>query len=90
MDGGSGSFLSGHRPVFRRGTCGGGYGPQSGFYPVPWNSDTFVAQELGYFEEAGLNVELLEFSDGSAMMEAFAAGELDVAMGGIGPAATGL
>lgn len=48
----------------------------------------FVAQELGYFEEAGLNVELLEFSDGSAMMEAFAAGELDVAMGGIGPAAT--
>lgn len=48
----------------------------------------FVAEELGYFEEAGLNVEVTEFSDGSAMMEAFAAGELDVAMGGIGPAAT--
>lgn len=48
----------------------------------------FVAEELGYFEEAGVNVEVMEFSDGSAMMEAFAAGELDVAMGGIGPAAT--
>lgn len=48
----------------------------------------FVAQELGYYEEAGLEVEVAEFADGAALMEAFAAGELDVAMVGIGPAAT--
>lgn len=48
----------------------------------------FAARELGYYEEAGLNVEITEFADGSALMEAFAAGELDVAMVGIGPAAT--
>ncbi len=48
----------------------------------------FVSQELGYFEEAGLEVEIAEFADGSALMEAFASGELDIAMVGIGPAAT--
>lgn len=48
----------------------------------------FAARELGYYEEAGLEVEIAEFADGSALMEAFAAGELDIAMVGIGPAAT--
>lgn len=48
----------------------------------------FVSQNLGYYEEAGLDVEMAEFADGSALMEAFASGELDIAMVGIGPAAT--
>lgn len=48
----------------------------------------FVAQQLGYYEEAGLEVTVAEFADGTALMEAFAAGELDVALVGIGPAAT--
>lgn len=48
----------------------------------------FVAEDLGYFEEAGINVEILEFSDGSALAEAFAAGEIDVALMGIAPTAT--
>lgn len=48
----------------------------------------FAAQELGYYEEAGLEITMSEFSDGAAIMEAFAAGELDVALVGIAPAAT--
>lgn len=48
----------------------------------------FVAEELGYFEAAGLNVEILEFADGSALAEAFAAGEIDVGLMGIAPTAT--
>lgn len=48
----------------------------------------FAAQELGYYEEAGMEIAVSEFSDGAAIMEAFAAGELDVALVGIAPAAT--
>ncbi len=48
----------------------------------------FVAQELGYYEETGLDISVAEFADGAALMEAFAAGELDVALVGIAPAAT--
>lgn len=51
-------------------------------------SAPFVAQELGYYEESGLDISVAEFSDGTALMEAFAAGELDVALVGIAPAAT--
>lgn len=48
----------------------------------------FVARELGYYEEAGLDLSVSEFADGAALMEAFAAGELDMALVGIAPAAT--
>ena len=48
----------------------------------------FVAKEKGYYSDAGFDVTLTEFSDGAAMMEAFAAGEIDIAFGGIIPAAT--
>lgn len=48
----------------------------------------FVAQELGYYDESGLEISVTEFADGAAIMEAFAAGELDVALVGIAPAAT--
>ena len=48
----------------------------------------FVAQELGYYEETRMDISISEFSDGTTLMEAFAAGELDVALVGIAPAAT--
>ncbi|MBQ9156043.1 MAG: ABC transporter substrate-binding protein [Eubacterium sp.] len=48
----------------------------------------YVSEELGYFEEAGINVEVTDFSDGTALAEAFAAGELDIGLFGIAPAAT--
>jgi NitT/TauT family transport system substrate-binding protein len=47
----------------------------------------YIAQEKKYYEDEGLNVEISEFSDGSAMMEAFAGGELDVTVGGVAPVA---
>lgn len=48
----------------------------------------FVADDLGYFDKAGMDVKISEFSDGSALAEAFAAGEIDVAFIGITPTAT--
>lgn len=48
----------------------------------------FLAKEKGFYKDAGINVEILEFSDGSALSEAFAAGEVDVALMGIAPTAT--
>lgn len=47
----------------------------------------YVAQAQGYFEEEGVEVRLVEFPDGPSMMEAFASGSLDVAIGGLAPAA---
>ena len=51
-------------------------------------ASAFVAEDLGYFEEAGIDVEVTRFDDGPSLMEAFAAGELDIAMVGIAPATT--
>lgn len=48
----------------------------------------FVAQENGLFEESNISIEVTQFADGSALMEAFAAGELDVALSGVIPVAT--
>lgn len=48
----------------------------------------YVAKEKGYFEKAGLNVEIKDFSDGTVLAEAYAAGELDFALMGIAPTAT--
>ena len=45
----------------------------------------YVAEKEGYFD--GLNIEFQEFSDGSALMEAFAAGELDLGFCGVAPIA---
>lgn len=48
----------------------------------------YVAIKNGYFNDTDIECELVEFSDGSALMEAFAAGELDLAFVGITPVAT--
>ena len=48
----------------------------------------FVAIEQGTLNQGDLQIEVSEFSDGSALMEAFAAGELDIAISGIIPIAT--
>lgn len=43
-------------------------------------SGVFVAQELGYFKEAGLEVELKPFSNPGETLPAMAAGQLDVGL----------
>lgn len=43
----------------------------------------YVAQEMGLFEDAGLDVEIVTFASGAPINEAMAAGELDVAVSGM-------
>jgi NitT/TauT family transport system substrate-binding protein len=48
-------------------------------------SDTFAmgyyAQDMGFFSKAGLNVQMLQFNNGSAQAEAAAGGSLDIGAG---------
>jgi len=47
----------------------------------------YVARDKHFFQEHGVNVEIVDFADGSTLMEAFASGQLDVALLGIAPSA---
>jgi NitT/TauT family transport system substrate-binding protein len=47
----------------------------------------YVGKAQGVFAKRGVNVEIVDFTDGSTLMEAFASGQLDVAFLGIAPAA---
>jgi taurine ABC transporter substrate-binding protein len=49
-----------------------------GFQTGDINNVTMVAYNKGYFEEVGLDVELIPFSSGGTMVPALAAGEVDV------------
>lgn len=49
-----------------------------GFQTGDINNITMVAYNEGYFEKAGLDVELVPFPSGGAMVPALAAGEVDV------------
>jgi NitT/TauT family transport system substrate-binding protein len=57
-----------------------GYTPVSIFAPV------FVAYEKGYFAKFGVDVELQSFAGGSDMVLQAATGNLDLGVGGAGPA----
>ena len=46
----------------------------------------YVAMEKGWLEDAGIKYTYVEFPSGPALMEAFAAGEIDVAFAGLIPA----
>jgi NitT/TauT family transport system substrate-binding protein len=46
----------------------------------------FVANEKGFFQQQGLHVNVVDFADGSPI-EAFASGQLDIALLGIAPSA---
>jgi NitT/TauT family transport system substrate-binding protein len=47
----------------------------------------YVGKKLGVFDKRGVKVEIVDFSDGSTLMEAFASGQLDIALLGIAPTA---
>ncbi len=50
------------------------------FYPNPDHAGIYMAQELGYFKEAGLDVEIQTPSDPSAPLKLLAAGQTDLAI----------
>lgn len=50
------------------------------FYPNPDHAGIYMAQKLGYFEEAGLNVEIQTPSDPAAPLKLLAAGRTDLAI----------
>jgi putative hydroxymethylpyrimidine transport system substrate-binding protein len=50
------------------------------FYPNPDHAGIYLAQKLGYFEEAGLDVSIQTPSDPAAPIKLLAAGESDLAI----------
>ncbi|MDQ2683948.1 MAG: ABC transporter substrate-binding protein, partial [Chloroflexota bacterium] len=56
-----------------------------GFIPVMNFAPVFVAYELGYFAEQGLDVELRTFAGGSEMIAQLATNDLNTGFGGAGP-----
>ncbi|HEX8753644.1 MAG TPA: ABC transporter substrate-binding protein [Solirubrobacterales bacterium] len=50
------------------------------FYPNPDHAGIYMAQKLGYFKEAGLNVSIAAPSDPSAPLKLLAAGRTDLAI----------
>jgi NitT/TauT family transport system substrate-binding protein len=57
-----------------------------GYMPILPVSQLFVALEKGWLAEEDIEVKLVEFQNGPAMVQALLAGQLDVAHFGIGPA----
>lgn len=57
-----------------------------GYVPVSIFAPVFVAKEKGYFAEQGLDVELEPFPGGSDPVVLTASGQLDLGIGGAGPA----
>ena len=56
-----------------------------GYMPILPVSQVFVNVGEGYFDEAGITPELIEFQNGAAIVQALSAGQLDAAYVGIGP-----
>jgi NitT/TauT family transport system substrate-binding protein len=48
---------------------------------APGTAGLILADQLGYFEEAGINVEWVEFQSGALMYNSLAAGQVDVGRG---------
>jgi NitT/TauT family transport system substrate-binding protein len=57
-----------------------------GYVPVSIFAPVFVAKEKGYFAEQGLDVDLEPFPGGSDPVVLTASGQLDLGIGGAGPA----
>lgn len=60
-----------------------------GVQPVESAGQTFYAKDLGWFEQAGLDVTITPLSNGGALVAAVIAGSLDVGLSAVGPVAQG-
>jgi NitT/TauT family transport system substrate-binding protein len=47
----------------------------------------YVTRDKGFFQKNGLQVDIVDFNDVTTLMEAFASGQIDVALVGIAPSA---
>jgi len=47
----------------------------------------YVARDKGFFQQSNLQVQIIDFNDVTTLMEAFASGQIDVALVGIAPSA---
>jgi NitT/TauT family transport system substrate-binding protein len=56
------------------------------YMPIVPCSQLFVIEGMGWAKEAGINLELTRFSNGPAIVQAIASGEMDTMCFGIGPA----
>jgi len=56
------------------------------YQPIPIAAPLIVAKEKGYFDKAGVNVELVTLWQSSETLASFAASDIVAAAGGIGPA----
>jgi NitT/TauT family transport system substrate-binding protein len=54
--------------------------------PIFISAPLFIAQQKGYFEQAGIDFQMTTLWQASEIIAAFAAGELDGSAGGFGPA----
>jgi NitT/TauT family transport system substrate-binding protein len=60
-----------------------------GVQPVESAGQTFYAKDLGWFEQAGLDVQITPLSNGGALVAAVISGALDVGLSAVGPVAQG-
>lgn len=71
------------------GVLGGQNRPDSltvAYMPIYPDMQHFVLQEEGYYDELDADIDARQFSDGPSIVQAYASGELDVALFGIVPA----
>ncbi len=68
--------------IFLLGATAGGLAAQDvvkiGHLRIVMSLPTYVAQEKGFFEQAGIKAELIPFDSGTAIMDALMAGRIDI------------
>ena len=56
-----------------------------GYIPVLGSSQAFVIDGMGWAKQEGLELQLIRFDSGPAMIQALASGQLDAYLAGVGP-----
>jgi NitT/TauT family transport system substrate-binding protein len=57
-----------------------------GHIPALLSAPLYIAQDKGYFRQAGLDVELIDIWQASDMLAGLASGTIEIGTGGVGPA----
>src|ERR1700679_461270 len=62
---------------------------RTGVQPVESAGQTFYGKDLGWFDQAGIDVEITTLSNGGALVAAVVSGALDIGLSAVGPVAQG-